>query len=109
MTKEKFVKILAELEAGEDLQRKVANAVRQYNSLIKCDYPEPFGLVISHSFAVIDLLAEIMSDDAGDIEYFCYDLEFGRKYTQGCITEPDGTEIDFSSSEKLYDYLTREN
>lgn len=100
------MEILAELEAGEALQQKVANAIRQYNNLIHSDYPEPYGLIVSHDFLVMELLSEIMHDKAGDIEYFCCDLEYGKKYTPGCVTERDGTEIDFSSSEKLYDYLT---
>ena len=105
MTKERFCEILGELQAGEDLQRKVAAAVRQYNNLIHSDYPEPYGLVISHEFRVIELLAEIMGDTVGDIENFCMELDFGRKYTPGCVTEVDGSELDFSSAEKVYDYL----
>ena len=108
MTKEKFVAALNELEAAESLQRKVATAVRQFNNVVHNDYPEQYGLVISHNFLVIDLLAEIMGDSFGDIEYFCQELEFGKKYSPGVVTEADGTEIDISTAEKLYDYLNKE-
>lgn len=105
MTKEKFIEAINELEAGERLQQKVATAVRQYNNLVHSDYPEPFGLVVSHDFLVIDLLTEIMEDKHGDIEHFCCELDYGKKYYPGCVTEPDGTELDFSTAEKLWEYL----
>lgn len=42
-----------------------------------------------------------------NIEYFIYEIEFGSKYYDGCFTEADGTPIDISDAEKLYDYLDR--
>ena len=106
MTKEKFVSIINELEAGENLQKKVASAVRQYNNLVHNDYPEPFGLVISHDFLVMDLLEEIMENkEAKDISYFCIELDYGKKYYPGCVTDENGNDIDLSSAEKLWDLL----
>ena len=106
MTKEKFMEIISQLEAAESLQHKVAVAVRQYNNLVHNDCLEPYGLVVSHEFLVIDLLSEIMNDD-GCIESFCCELDYGKKYYPGCITEDDGTEIDLSNVEKLWDYLNK--
>ena len=105
MTKEKFCQILRELEEGERLQCKVASAVRQFNSIVGSDFPEPYGMVIAHDFLVIDLLMEIMCDEDRDIEYFCCELDYGKKFTMGDVVEEDGTQIDFSSADKLYDYL----
>ena len=107
MTKEKFISAIRELEEGEKLQDKIANAVRQYNNIMHTDWPEPFGMVIAHDFLAVDLLEELMGDDSETISYFCYDLEFGRKYYPGCITEEDGTEIDLSNAEKLWEYLIK--
>lgn len=39
------------------------------------------------------------------IEYFCFEINFGKEYYEGIATEKDGTHIDISTSEKLYDYL----
>ena len=105
--KEKFCEIIRELEAGESLQNKVASAVRQYNNLVRSDYPEPFGMVICHEFLVIELLEEIMQDESETILYFCVELDYGKSYTPGCITE-NGEDIDISTPEKLYDYLEME-
>ena len=105
MDKKTFCKVIEELCEGDRLQRKVASAVRQYNNIIHSDYPEPFGMVITHDFLVVDLLAEIMDDQMGDIEYFCYELDFGEKYEPGTVTDEHGNEIDLSTAEKLYDFL----
>lgn len=105
MNKANFCRIINELREGERLQDKVASAVRQYNNIVHSDYPEPFGMVISHSILVVELLAEIMDDKMGDIEFFCYELDFGRKYEPGMITDEEGNGIDLSSPERLYDTL----
>jgi len=52
-------------------------------------------------------ILQIQLDDAHAeswIEYFCYELSFGRKYKFGNVTV-GGLNIDLSSPENLYDYL----
>ena len=45
----------------------------------------------------------------GDIYFFCNDLDFGRKWKPGSVTGTDKNgnviDIDFSTAEKLWDYL----
>ena len=45
----------------------------------------------------------------GDIAYFCFELNFGEYWEPGDVTDVDEygnvIDIDFSSAEKLYDYL----
>ena len=87
MTKERFCEIIRELEAAEALQRKVATAIRQYNNLIHSDYPEPYGMIVSHDYTVECLLAEIMEDINGDIDYFCNELDYGKKFNIGDLVD----------------------
>lgn len=42
------------------------------------------------------------------IEYYCWELNFGKKYKDGCATRKDGTNIDLSDAGKLYDYLNED-
>lgn len=37
------------------------------------------------------------------ISYFICELDYGRNYTPGCITEPDGTKIEVRNVDQLYD------
>lgn len=105
MTKERFCEIIRELEAGAALQRKVATAIRQYNNLVHSDYPEPYGMIISHDYTVECLLAEIMEDINGDIDYFCNELDYGKKFNIGDLVDDHLGTPDISTPEKLYDFL----
>lgn len=39
------------------------------------------------------------------IEYFCFELDFGKKWEVGCVRQKDGTDIKLETPEDLYDYL----
>lgn len=59
---------------------------------------------------MVELISKLMGQDSDDydnvINYFVYDLDFGKDYKEGCFTEADGvTSIDISTVDKLYDYL----
>lgn len=61
----------------------------------------------------LELLARLISEEhylkvLGDIEFFCYELDFGRDWTTDSLTYEDGTSIDISSADKLYDFLYSE-
>ena len=43
-----------------------------------------------------------------NISYFCFELDFGRKYQLGDVSESDGTLIPLGTPEELYDYLFKE-
>lgn len=62
------------------------------------------------------LSGKVFEDDEGGnvLEYFCYDLDFGRnKMAENCITETreDGAFGSYSlrSAEELWDYICKEN
>ena len=38
------------------------------------------------------------------IEYFCFELDFGKKYKKGMITD-NGVDIDFSTASHVHEYL----
>lgn len=58
------------------------------------------------STTVIDLLHWIFGELDEDewISYFCWELEFGKKYKSGTIT-CNGKEVSMSTPEELYDFL----
>ena len=56
---------------------------------------------------LIKLMQVAMKDEGRDswIDYFIWELEFGKKYKFGCATNADGSNIDLSSAGALYDFL----
>ena len=108
MDKKKFCKILKKLENATRLEENISSLCINYSHDNKTDV-NLFGLGLGIENDVIDLLAEIMKDEGEDISYFCYELNFGKKWESGTITDRNGNDIDFSSAEKLYDFLARDN
>jgi len=105
MDKERFCKIINELYEGDRLEKKIAAAVRQFNNIVGSDFPEPYGMVISHAFLCQELLSEIMHDKHDDIGYFCNELDYGRLYEKGMVVDRQGNDIDLSTAGNLYDFL----
>jgi len=57
---------------------------------------------------VIKLLHESLGlpKDDGVLEYWLWELNFGKDYTVGCFMDKEKV-IDISTADKLYDFLTR--
>ena len=106
ISKETFFKALDFIKARREAEDRINDA---YYTEFNCS---PFLAYSKYEAAYIDLLCDAMSDgyDATcDISYFIYDLEFGEKYTYGCVTEEDGTVVDCSTADALYDYIADQN
>ena len=110
ISKQEFVNIINELKKVNDFVNEVNEKARN----LKCDLNSDFdffnsnSLFISHEHIVVKLL-ENMFNDGDTLSWWLYDLDYGRKYEDGCITEEDNTIIDISTAEKLYDYLVKES
>ena len=77
-------------------------------SRISYDNCNVAALQISHESTVVFLLRKLLKDAVENIDYFIYELDYGRKYEPGMITDKNGADNDFSTAEKLYDYMTGE-
>lgn len=59
--------------------------------------------------SVIDLLEYILHDEDDWIGYWLFELDCGKRYKPGMITESDGTDIPLATIEDLWNLLTKEN
>lgn len=100
-----FVSIIDSLRVSSDLVDNVNELFRKSRENIGNDFCDGAALQISHESTVIRLLKLIMNDKNSWIEYFIYELDYGRKYKSGMIWDEEGKNIDLSSSEKLYEYI----
>jgi len=105
MTKELFVSSI------NALKKQLEHDNNFVESMHKA-FPDTFdgNLLYNNSF-LVDQILEILKtqlNDNGDwIEYFIYELDFGKKYKPGCATNADGSHIDISTAGKLYEFLRR--
>ncbi len=107
MTKLEFLDILNRLREATELVDKVEELFRNSRDNLECDFCNGAGLQISHEGIVVKLLKKLMQDSVGNISYFIYELDYGREYREGCVSDKNGN-IDISTPEKLYDLLMEE-
>lgn len=99
ISKEIFVKTMEQLKELDDKMNAVDNAFRRLNPDFCSFYlTEPANMVLN-------ILEDIFEDEDHWLEYFTYELDWLTKYKEGCVTEADGTPIDVSNWEKVYDFL----
>ena len=107
LTKQEFVDILNRLREATELVDTVEELFRDSRENLECDFCNGAGLQISHEGIVVKLLERLVRNNAGNISYSIYELDYGKTYQEGCISDQSGN-IDFSTPEKLYDYLMKE-
>ena len=57
---------------------------------------------------LVNVLKDAFNDNddyGGMIEYFIYDLEFGKQWEPGVVTDENNKDIKMQTPEELYDYL----
>lgn len=109
LTKGQFVEYVDYIKKTCDKDNMLSEAIEKACN----DDCRVIGLYGTECSVMVDLLSLAMGSEVGtcngnEIEYFIYDLNFGKDYAEGCFTEMDGTPIDISTAEKLYDYIVSE-
>lgn len=109
LIKEQFVEYVGCIKKTCDKDDMLSEAIEKACN----DDCRVIGLYGAECSAMVDLLSlamglEVGTRDGNEIEYFIYDLNFGKDYNEGSLSEMDGTPIDISTAEKLYDYIVSE-
>ena len=103
MKKEVFIAIINAIKA----QREFDRAANEKMSEIFIDFDGWYNTDIAIT-PIEDALMKEFDDENEWISYFMYDLDYGEDYTKDSVTEKDGTPIDLSTVEKLYDFLAKD-
>lgn len=105
MNKELFVESMNELKKQFDHDR-------EFGEIMGKAFPGAFSAdLVPDNHLLIEQMIKVLKVEAFDnhdhswIEYFIYELDFGRDYKPGCAKYADGEIIDLSSAETLYDFL----
>jgi len=105
MSKDQFCKYIKQIQDAWEYDDECMKAAERHN--IEFSQTDASNL----AFVAVEALEWAFGcyQDYGDISYFCFELNFGRDYEPGSVTDKDKdgnvTDVDFSSAEKLYDYL----
>ena len=105
ISKEKFVEIINRLKNYKELQDKIDELFKDNIDNRENDFINAASICIGHESVVVYLLENMFDTDM--ISYWIYELDYGEKYTEGCVLDENMNNIDLSTSEKLYDYLIK--
>jgi len=101
ITLEQFKSALFDIKRFQEAQDSINNGFKMLgqDSRIMITLPESL---------VVKLLEAVFNDKGEWIQYFLYELDWGKKYEDGCITDTDGSFIKLSTIEELYEFLIKE-
>lgn len=103
ITKNVFIDALKAIRRQEKHDEKCRKA---FSVILKNDFVSGYdnNIVVNK---LVQILKKATKDDHKDswIDYFIYELEFGKKYIKGCATRIDGSDINLSTASKLWDFL----
>ena len=105
ISKKLFTDCIKSLDNLDKFQTTVLDLTKQYDGYDCVDmgtmmYPSCSGELFA-------LIKAVMNDDADWIGYFCYEIEFGRKWEPGCVTDKDGNDVALASIDDLWAVLTK--
>ena len=106
LSEQEFVDVMNRLREASDLQEQVDKLFRNSRENIENDFCNAAALQISHENTVVFLLKRIMRDQYDYIDYFIYELDYGRKYEVGMMTDENGQNIDIHTPGLLYDFIS---
>lgn len=112
--------VLGQIIVSRDIFIETIAAIEnQFNHDQECT--KAFNTILPHDFIsgydnhwlsnqLIKFLQIAMNDEHKDswIEYYIWELDFGKKYKQGCASRKNDSNIDLSGAGTLYDFLMEE-
>jgi len=101
MNKELFIETMNYIQSLQEKQLKVYDCLSELEE----DGGAPFiySGVIDY---IVYLLKEIMNDESEWISYYLWEIDSGKDYKPGCVTEVDGRNIRLKTAEDLYSLIT---
>lgn len=102
INKEDFVNVLQEVKKTFDYNNELNNFLRKNGA-------DGYIFQPDCSSSTLRLLHLIFKNEDIDnlIEYFCFELDFGKKWKPEMVKEKDGTDIKLETIEDLYDFLCK--
>lgn len=105
ISREEFSSMLNRMKETKEFIRDLNERLRRFENGQLYEFCNSAGLLITNEDCVRRLLSLLTEDEYGDIEYFIYELQYGEEYQEGCVTRENGSFVDLSSAERLYDCL----
>lgn len=99
-SKEQFVNFMDKLEEYVHKNNDIEEFLRK-----ELELGMIYGPVEKCCDLIVLILQTAMNDENDWINYYIYELDFGKSYKKGSITDVDGTDIPLRNAEDLYKLL----
>ncbi len=98
ISKEFFVKVINELRDLSCIYDDINDIGRKLSS---------FGIYCyEYEDLIVKILQEVFKDKKNDwLGYYIYELNFGKNWVEGKVTDREGNDIPLKTAENLYDIL----
>ena len=104
--KESFTRYINDLKGYVELEDGVRKLFLDYSRSSKDDASIMFPSALFTD--VLTLLESATGDVDGTVSYFVWDLNFGKDWKPGMITDKDGRDIPMGTIDDLWEELMRE-
>ena len=102
LSKEMFIKCINFMKERND-------AIGKINKMLTEEFEDSiFYPYFKYENMLSQVLKDVMQDKGDWITYFLYEGDYGRDLKPDSVIEIDGTPIDITTPEKLYDFLVSE-
>lgn len=103
ISKELFIQTVEFMQEQDNKQSKLCEALEDMALGFRCDALVYCG----YNTQMVNLLHAGLNlpENSETLEYWLWDLDFGRQYKPSCFTDENNKPIDISTVDKLYDYL----
>lgn len=105
LSKEEFCEAINKIDRFDSFFCKL-------NNLIETALDGPLEEPVNYLYELVTKLCDFTEEERNDfygttLDFFCYDLDFGRKYEPGKFLV-NGKEYELRTPEQLYDFLVSE-
>ena len=104
ITKQEFLSKLSILQKVMDTEDELYKVSNKSIALFE---NEVFSNFVDEYIKSLSTLIGLENDryTYNDLDYFIFELDFGKEYKEGCVKDDDDVIVDFSTPEKFYDYI----
>ena len=106
ISKEEFYDVMNRIENCYKLQESINNLFCEFIDNRERDFMNAGSICIMLEVPLLRIL-EAMFEDKDIISWWIYETDFGRRQDMAYVIEADGTKVDLSTAEELYEYLLK--
>lgn len=106
-SKQNFLNYINALEDVFEEQRTLSSVLKYFS--VYENFPAFSNMIDQYVKMLSELVEQPLDTENGnDLEYFIWEEDFGKDFQIGDMLDIDGTPVDISTPEKLYDYILAE-